>query len=194
MARVKRPCAAVDQRRASSSSPNARRCPARTGVECLYWPCGPELRPKVRSLPTSSPSGARGKEPRQTEFDLQGQFSCGRFDGSDPGIAEEGLLSVVPYKGSVNLNPGAAAAAKEVLLLGSYEVNFADSEHVLEQVAVARLRKELGLAPHQGQPATPRNLEYALLFFEEEIANEVLAAHVSGYSTTSHDLIHDLIP
>ena len=35
---------------------------------------------------------------------------------------------------------------------------------------------------------------YALLSFEEEIANEVLAAHVAGYSTTKGDLLHDLKP
>jgi len=37
-------------------------------------------------------------------------------------------------------------------------------------------------------------LEIDLSGFEQEIAQEVLNSHVTGYSTTTHDLIHDLIP
>jgi hypothetical protein len=36
--------------------------------------------------------------------------------------------------------------------------------------------------------------EYRLSLFEQEIAREVLNSHVTGYSTTTHDVIHDLIP
>ena len=32
-----------------------------------------------------------------------------------------------------------------------------------------------------------------LLRFEEDVAALVLASHPTGYSTTTHDLIHDLI-
>jgi hypothetical protein len=34
----------------------------------------------------------------------------------------------------------------------------------------------------------------ALNGFQEEITREVLEGHVAGYSTTTHDLIHDLVP
>lgn len=37
-------------------------------------------------------------------------------------------------------------------------------------------------------------IEIALSGFEQEIAREVLDSRVAGYSTTTHDLIHDLIP
>ena len=40
----------------------------------------------------------------------------------------------------------------------------------------------------------PTFIPAVLLRFEEEIGSEVLAAHVRGYSTTTHDLLHDLIP
>jgi hypothetical protein len=40
----------------------------------------------------------------------------------------------------------------------------------------------------------PSDVEFALLNFLQELNREVLAAHVSGYSTTWNDLFHDLIP
>jgi hypothetical protein len=40
----------------------------------------------------------------------------------------------------------------------------------------------------------PRIIEGLLFRVDQEIAREVLAAHVNGYSTTTHDLVHDLIP
>ena len=39
-----------------------------------------------------------------------------------------------------------------------------------------------------------RLLETILLTDEADIARDLLGAHVRGYSTTSHDLVHDLIP
>lgn len=39
-----------------------------------------------------------------------------------------------------------------------------------------------------------RVLETILLTDQAAVARDLLDAHVRGYSTTSHDLIHDLIP
>ena len=38
------------------------------------------------------------------------------------------------------------------------------------------------------------NLEESLLQVQQAITADVLAAHPAGYSTTAHDLLHDLIP
>ena len=38
------------------------------------------------------------------------------------------------------------------------------------------------------------DMTYGLSVFEQEIAREVLNSHVTGYSTSTHDLLHDLIP
>lgn len=65
----------------------------------------------------------------------------------------------------------------------------------VETLLVGRLRthfprpKELPLYRSQWPTA-----EWALVRLQAVIADEVLHSHVNGYSTTSRDLIHDLIP
>lgn len=66
--------------------------------------------------------------------------------------------------------------------------------------AVGRLRAYLQPALlafrplYGGGSGNPRYVEYRLLAFEQEIAAEVLAGHLSGYSTSGLDLVRDLIP
>lgn len=124
-----------------------------------------------------------------------------RFAGSDPPMAEEGLLAAYPtavyHSGGqpAHLSRAASANAKEVMLYAKFLPYIFASKHILEQQAVDRLMQQLGISdPNEYIPGHFRNVEYSLLLFEGEIVDEVLAAHVSGYSTTTHDLLHDLTP
>lgn len=56
-----------------------------------------------------------------------------------------------------------------------------------------RLLARFGKAPFSWYPQYFL-LEAGLLHEEETITSTILAAHPVGYSTTAHDLIHDLIP
>jgi hypothetical protein len=65
----------------------------RTAVDCRDWPCGqnPGRQPEARQRAL----GARGDEPRRTEFDLQGQYFCGELkSGSDDDGTESAWASV----------------------------------------------------------------------------------------------------
>ncbi|HEV8459390.1 MAG TPA: hypothetical protein VGQ38_01660 [Gaiellaceae bacterium] len=108
------------------------------------------------------------------------------------------------------LEPGAARAAAGLVKLGAgyplvlprFDYRSA-KEVTLFHHLEAKLKRDgyLRLPPHDrdlsaGAAALtdPRDIESALFAFEREIARELLASHVAGYSTTTHDLIHDLIP
>jgi hypothetical protein len=69
---------------------------------------------------------------------------------------------------------------------------------IQRSAAVAHIRDE---AQRSGAGAELRRLAMELAILndrllrdEETIGQQVLAAHVNGYSTTTHDLLHDLIP
>jgi hypothetical protein len=63
----------------------------------------------------------------------------------------------------------------------------------LEGAFVSRLRAYF---PARGLPSAAQwpTAEWALVRLQAVIADEVLHSHVTGYSTTWHDLLHDLIP
>jgi hypothetical protein len=70
---------------------------------------------------------------------------------------------------------------------------------VLPTLAVSKVEDFLGrgrLHPAEGTAGIygPGGIEVALLGLEEEIGAEVLDSHTKGYSTTTSDLLHDLIP
>lgn len=111
--------------------------------------------------------------------------------------AREGLVTA--YRGGFNLEPNAARDAALVVRTGQRQTGFGPS------FADARgwppyeaLKVKLRIGRPSPVPAlfaaNPRPMESALLKFEQEIAREVLNSHVTGYSTTTSDLLRDLFP
>ena len=127
-----------------------------------------------------------------------------KFDASDRGIEDEAFISAT--RDPIKLNPHARNNAAAVLLTandqyrsGGPRPSFKGREPD-EIRAIGRLRAYLQPALlafrplYGGGSGSPRYVEYRLLAFEQEIAAEVLAGHVSGYSTSGLDLVRDLIP
>ena len=126
-----------------------------------------------------------------------------KFVASDRGVEDEAFISAT--REPIEFNRHAQNNAAAVLLTagnpyaGGPRPSFTGREPD-EIRAVGRLRAYLQRAfddfrPQYGHGSGgPRYVEYRLLAFEQEIAAEVLAGHVSGYSTSGLDLLRDLIP
>jgi hypothetical protein len=111
--------------------------------------------------------------------------------------AREDLLAA--YRGGFNLERDAARGAALVVQSGQEPTGFGPSfDDVRGWPPYKALRVKLGIGRPSPVPrlfaADARPMESALLKFEQEIAREVLKSHMTGYSTTTNDLLHDLIP
>jgi hypothetical protein len=127
-----------------------------------------------------------------------------KFDASDSGIEDEAFVSAT--RDPITLNRHASNNAAAVLITAGNPYGSGGPRPSFkgrgpdEISAVARLRAYiqpslLEFRPvYGGGSGAPRDVEYRLLAFEQEIAAEVLAGHVSGFSTSGLDLVHDLIP
>ena len=78
-------------------------------------------------------------------------------------------------------------------------VSFYSHKDSVERPPVHSLRKRVGIPSsvwQENPPYMPSGdaVEAMLFQLEQSVAREVARAHVTGYSTTTHDLIHDLIP
>jgi hypothetical protein len=106
------------------------------------------------------------------------------------------------------LEPRAARDAGAVIRLGQdivYGSRFGISATAIDTYSAYislkhKLRGYIPPPPHYIVGPGPdvnrgvRPMEGDLLAFEQEIAREVLNSHISGYSTSTHDLLNDLIP
>jgi hypothetical protein len=127
-----------------------------------------------------------------------------RWDDSFAGTARANLVSL--QRTQINLRPGAADAIarvitidREVIPRPAPRLESKDLNHFLEYLALKKVEAFLGrrLSPVDNSRRAvygPGVIEVTLLGVEEEIAAEVLAAHASGYSTTTGDFLHDLVP
>ena len=131
-----------------------------------------------------------------------------RWDGSHTGTTEAQLTALL--RTPIDLSPGAANALAGVISVDR-DVRLGEGPR-LEEVdsgpfgfearALAQVKGSLGrrLQPPLHPPGTlpsfygERSLEATLVRYEEEIGAEVLDAHTRGYSTTTSDLLDDLIP
>ena len=136
----------------------------------------------------------------------------GVYDGSAEGTPEgthgELELTAASHNGLLDLQPAATRSVGAALGADQYEdiaAYFHDTfdprdprvSHLLHTIQM--VYPGLERFPLAGGHPVPLSLafartEFALLGLEQEIAREVLDSHVTGYSTTTHDLIHDLIP
>jgi hypothetical protein len=127
-----------------------------------------------------------------------------KFVASNRGVEDEAFISAT--RNPIKFNRHAQNNAAAVLITagnryrsGEPRPSF-DGREPDEIRAVGRLRTYLQPAFREFRPVygggsgDPRYVEYRLLAFEQEIAAEVLAGHVSGYSTSGLDLLRDLIP
>jgi hypothetical protein len=78
-------------------------------------------------------------------------------------------------------------------------VSFYTRKDSVERPPVHNLRKRVGIPASVWQEYPPYQpsadaVEAILFQLEQSVAQEVARAHVTGYSTTTHDLINDLIP
>jgi hypothetical protein len=126
-----------------------------------------------------------------------------RWDDSHAGTAEAQLLAL-PMTG-MDLRPGAAEALARVISvdrqvrIGEGPRLESDFAGPFEAEALGQVRDFLGRRlppPAESRPPVygERSLEATLMRLEEEIGAEVLAAHTRGYSTTTGDLLRDLVP
>jgi hypothetical protein len=127
-----------------------------------------------------------------------------KFAASNRGVEDEAFISAT--RDPIKFNRHAQNNAAAVLITagnryrsGGLRPSFKGREPD-EIRAVSRLRAYLQPAFREFRPVYgggsggPGYVEYRLLAFEQEIAAEVLAGHVSGYSTSGGDLLRDLIP
>ena len=101
------------------------------------------------------------------------------------------------------LDPGAVIAAKDVFgqasrakhplqkaapsfKAGTYD--FYELQAVKHYLEVDQLQRDLNREEYN------KFVQSALVIFQQELTREILAAHVAGYSTTSRDLLNDLLP
>jgi len=127
-----------------------------------------------------------------------------KFNASDSGIEDEAFVSAT--REPITLNRHASNNAAAVLITAANPYRSGGPRPSFkgqapdEMRAVGRLRAYiqpsfLEFRPvYGGGSGAPRDIEYRLLAFEQEIAAEVLAGHVAGYSTSARDLLRDLIP
>jgi hypothetical protein len=131
-----------------------------------------------------------------------------RWDGAHTGTAEAQLTALLRTR--IDLKPGAANALAGVISVDR-DVRIGEGPRLEEVIsgpfgfeaqALAQVKGSLGrrLQPLIHEPGSrpffygERSLEATLVRYEEEIGAEVLAAHTRGYSTTTGDLLHDLVP
>jgi hypothetical protein len=144
-----------------------------------------------------------------TAWELYSWF-VDRFDYGYRLLAEQDLKDAFATR--FDLEPGAARAAAGLVRFAAGspavpdDVNTGMQDHDLSPdfYAYNRLKAKLTsggyLHLHRYRPdgavvvVDPLEVEAKLAAFEEEIAREVLSSHVTGYSTTTGDLFHDLIP
>jgi hypothetical protein len=125
-----------------------------------------------------------------------------RFDDSDSGIENEAFVSAT--RGPITLNRHASNNAAAVLITAgnpyrgprpSFKGRESDETSAVSHLRAYIRPSFLEFRPvYGGGSGAPRDVEYRLLAFEQEVAAEVLAGHVSGYSTSGLDLVRDLIP
>jgi hypothetical protein len=125
-----------------------------------------------------------------------------KFDASDSGIEDEAFVSAT--RGQITLNRHASNNAAAVLITAgnpysgrrpSFKGRGPDEIGAVGHLRAYIQPSFLKFRPvYRGRSGAPRAVEYRLLAFEQEIAAEVLAGHVSGYSTSGLDLVRDLIP
>ena len=107
----------------------------------------------------------------------------------------------------VSLDPGVADAAAQLLVLSertlgrgpTFAVDPSSSTAISDGTNLALLRKMLSpeLERYEAAPmvlAKWTALEKRLLGFEQAVADQVLRSHAAGFSTTTGDLMHDLLP
>ncbi|HET6315847.1 MAG TPA: hypothetical protein VFG86_05275 [Chloroflexota bacterium] len=102
-------------------------------------------------------------------------------------------------RGEVRLDPPVADAAANVLALGRGVVGprpIFDGDSPVEKQEVSELRQLLKpyMSTYGPVPSTWRPYEKLLMLVEQAVADQVVADHAAGYSTTTRNLIHDLLP
>jgi hypothetical protein len=127
----------------------------------------------------------------------------GIYDGSSGrvGLVHHGVFEFrAASRNGFNLQASAAREVGKILRDARYDGLFSyfDTDPRFEGLRT-KLRSYNAWPTHVRAIPLPFGLafadtEYRLSLFEQEIAREVLNSHVTGYSTTTHDLIHDLIP
>jgi len=131
----------------------------------------------------------------------------GIYDGSTElgSLVNHGYLEfAAAYQSGFNLQASAARDVGAILKDAKFDHIFSyfDSDASFDRLK-SKLRSFNAYPTHgrgvYGAYPAPlfyafANTEYGLSVFEQEIAREVLNSHVTGYSTSTHDLIHDLIP
>ena len=106
----------------------------------------------------------------------------------------------------VALDPRVADAAAQLLVLGetttgpvpTFAVDASSSTKINDRKYLDRLKAMLSpeMKRYEAAPvvATWPALEKGLLGFEQAVADQVLRSHATGFSTTTKDLLHDLLP
>jgi hypothetical protein len=135
-----------------------------------------------------------------TEWQLYSWF-VDRWDNGHHIAAKVDLVSAWK-SGFSRLDPHVAKVIKNLFLIndstGNTGASFHSSRHSIERPPLRTLRAGLGihrdrwyLSPYPPSAAA----EEAMLFrFEQAMGREVVNGHMAGYSTSTHDLVHDLIP
>ena len=102
--------------------------------------------------------------------------------------------------GLVDLDPGAAYALAGVLSIDDARLvacscpSF-ETKGWQEESAFSSIVGYVGPQVREyGRLSGPRTMQAALVSYQQELTRELLAAHASGYSTTSRDLLNDLLP
>jgi hypothetical protein len=104
-------------------------------------------------------------------------------------------------RGGLDLEPGAATAVANLVQMMNHVgerngvvILFHPRENPVWTHVWKKIRPYMTPRSYPDVFYGPTDVQEKLQALEEEIAREVLASHVTGYSTSAHDFVDDLIP